>query len=152
MDFIYDRTEQDILNCKQIADEIRNSGIITQEYLLGLKGSINYIDLNRIETNTVTLSNLMNENGYFNVVSTKTNWGIGQLLTLEEVNRIRNNIDGMIDSFYKLTDFVDIVYNNTLDFNQVNALEWDLYWIKYSFEKIVVGYLYSGEIQSGEGV
>ena len=149
---VYDRTITDVEAVKALASEIKSTGIITQEYLDGMKGAVNYIDLNRIETNTQYLSNLLNDNGYTSVIVTpKTNWVVGDLLTLSEINRIRGNIDILIDSFIAFPELIEIVYNNTLDYVQMNAIEFNIYFIKYSFDKIVSGFIYSGEINSGEG-
>ena len=70
--------------------------------------------------------------------------------TRGEVDRIRRNVDALQAGFYSLPDWREIVYNNTLGYEQANALEWDLYTIYVWLERMVAAFVYAGEIYAGE--
>lgn len=89
------------------------------------KGHFNAADLTRIEQWTQYLSDLLLAYGYSVPVTTK-DWTMADYPTRGEVDRIRANIDALQAGFYALPDWREIVYNNTLDFGQANAMEWDL--------------------------
>ena len=90
------------------------------------KAYYNAADLNRVELWTQYLAGLLHSYGYTVPVTVKTNWTVYDVPFLEDINRIRTNVDALQTGFYSLPDWREIVYNNTLDFNQANALEWDL--------------------------
>lgn len=80
--------------------------------------------LNRIEQWIAYLAGKLHAYGYTVTVTTRT-WTITDFPTRTEVDRIRANIDALQTGFYSLPDWREIVYNNTLDFNQANVWEWD---------------------------
>ena len=67
-----------------------------------------------------------------------------------EIDRIRHNVDNLQQGFYSLPDWREIVYNNTIDFNQANALEWDLQTIDIWLQRMMAAFFYCGELYSGE--
>ena len=58
-----------------------------------------------------------------------------------EIDRIRRNVDALQTGFQSLADWRDIIYNNTMDFNQANALEWDLQRIYDWLQAMASGFL-----------
>lgn len=109
----------------------------------------NVADWNRIESWTDYLAEQLHAYGYIATVTTKA-WTMTDFLTRTEVDRIRANIDALQTGFYSLPDWREIVYNNTLDFNQCNAFEWDLHAIDVWLGRMVAAFVYAGEIYSGE--
>lgn len=85
----------------------------------------NVADWNRIESWTAYLAEQLHAYGYIATVTTKA-WTMTDFPTRTEIDRIRTNIEALQTGFYSLPDWRDIMYNNTLDFNQCNAWEWDL--------------------------
>ena len=57
-----------------------------------------------------------------------------------EIDRIRHNVDNLQQGFYSLPDWREIVYNNTIDFNQANALEWDLQTIDIWLQRMMAAF------------
>lgn len=109
----------------------------------------NVADWNRIESWTAYLAGKLHAYGYTVTVTTRT-WTITDFPTRIEVDRIRANIDALQTGFYSLPDWRGIVYNNTLDFNQSNAMEWDLHTIDVWLGRMVAAFMYSNEIYGGE--
>lgn len=110
----------------------------------------NASDLNRVEFATAYLRDRLTEYGYRVSVTVKTDWTRTDTPNTAEINRIRANINALQDGFYSLPDWREIVVNNTLDFEQANALEWNLHAIGVWVERMVGAFWISGELISGE--
>lgn len=87
--------------------------------------------------------------GYYTIPA-HTEWLMSDFPTRTEVDRIRRNVDALQNGFYSLPDWREIVYNNTLGYEQANALEWDLQAIYTWLQRMVASFWYSGEIYGGE--
>ena len=87
--------------------------------------------------------------GYYTIPA-HTEWLMSDFPTRTEVYRIRRNVDALQQGFYSLPDWREIVYNNTLGYEQANALEWDLQAIYTWLQRMVASFMYSGEIYGGE--
>ena len=109
----------------------------------------NASDFNRLETWTTYLAAQLRSYGYSVTVQTRT-WTRTDYPTRGEVDRIRRNVDALQAGFYSLPDWREIVYNNTLGYEQANALEWDLHTIYVWLERMVAAFVYTGEIYAGE--
>lgn len=109
----------------------------------------NAADWNRLETWTAYLAAQLRSYGYSVTVQTRT-WTRTDYPTRGEVDRIRRNVDALQAGFYSLPDWREIVYNNTLGYEQANALEWDLQSIYTWLQRMVASFWYSGEIYGGE--
>lgn len=92
---------------------------------------------NRIEQWTTYLAAQLRSYGYQVPVQTRT-WTREDYPTRSEVDRIRRNVDALQAGFYSLPDWREIVYNNTLNYDQANALEWDLQRL-YDWLRAMVG-------------
>ena len=104
---------------------------------------------NRLEQWTTYLSAQLRSYGYSVTVKTRE-WTRTDYPTRTEVDRIRRNVDALQAGFYSLPDWREIVYNNTLGYEQANALEWDLQSIYTWLQRMVASFWYSGEIYGGE--
>ncbi len=110
---------------------------------------LNTEDLNRIETWTDFLCNYLLSLGYVVHVQTNT-WEMKSIPWKSEIDRIRRNIVTLYNTFHTLPDWRDITFTQSLDFDQVNAMEWDLQTIYTWLSKMAAAFLYSGELYSGE--
>lgn len=97
----------------------------------------NVADWNRIEQWTSYLSAQLRSYGYSVAVETRS-WTREDYPTRGEIDRIRRNVDALQSGFYSLPDWREIVYNNTLNYDQANALEWDLQRL-YDWLRAMVG-------------
>ena len=104
---------------------------------------------NRLETWTTYLAAQLRSYGYAVTVTTRE-WTRTDYPTRTEVDRIRRNVEALQQGFYNLPDWREIVYNNTLGYEQANALEWDLHTIYVWLERMVAAFVYTGEIYAGE--
>lgn len=109
----------------------------------------NAADWNRLEQWTTYLAAQLRSYGYSVTVQTRE-WTRTDYHTRTEVDRIRRNVDALQAGFYSLPDWREIVYNNTLHYDQANALEWDLQAIYTWLQRMVASFWRSGEIYGGE--
>lgn len=115
------------------------------------KGKLSAAMLNRIETWTAYLSGLLAEYGYLAVVDVREEaWQMSDIPTRGDIDRIRRNVDALQTGFYSLPDWREIVYNNTMDYVQANALEWDLQTLYDWLQRMCAAFIYSGEVYGGE--
>lgn len=112
---------------------------------------LNYEDLNRIEDWTRYLAGLLSARGYEIFVKTKV-WSMKSVPYRKEIDRIRKNINRLHQGFYSLPDWREITYTNSLEFAQVNTLEWDLKTIYTWLSRMVAAFYHSGEFSMNEGV
>lgn len=68
-------------------------------------------------------------------------WYQSDIPTRGEIDRIRRNVDALQTGFARLPDWREILYNNTVDFGQANALEWDLQRIYDWMNAMVAAFL-----------
>ena len=79
-------------------------------------------------------------------------WEMKDFPTRSEVDRIRRNVDQLQAGFASIYGWREIVYNNVLNFNQMNALEWDLQQLYACLQRILanVDFIRCGEFFGGE--
>ena len=149
---IFDRTKVQAERVSELNTKM-SKGTATDaeiaEWMQASDGALNYVALGRIEQWTSYLAAQLLTYGYSVTVETRT-WTRTDYPTRTEVDRIRRNVETLQQGFYSLPDWREIVHNNTLDFGQCNALEWDLHTIYVWLGRMVSAFIYSGEIYGGE--
>ena len=151
-ELIFDRTKSDTDRVKALTQKMAQGTAgeaEREEWFDNPKGACNAADLNRIEQWTAYLAEVLQGYGYGVTVHTRT-WAMADFPTRSEIDRIRHNVDALQEGFYSLPDWREIVYNNTLDFGQANALEWDLQRLYVWLERMAGAFVYAGEVYAGE--
>lgn len=115
IDSVYDRTNLDLTNLKNIINKVKVGGYKSlssdeQSYWLAdlVKGALNYTDLNRIENNMKELQEFLISLGYDVDISTKIDWTRNDLIFSEDVTRIMNN--------YEKLSNAALLYNKDIKF------------------------------------
>lgn len=57
--------------------------------------------------------------------------------TRAQIDRLRANVDALRAAFFQVPSWREILYRNTVDFEQANALEWDLQQVKDWLESMI---------------
>lgn len=162
---ITDRVELDIIEAKENPS--------ATDYK---KGNYNFTDLNRLEEWCSYLQKKFNDNGYklnlnlklkyytynelksFKYSSLKEmlfielnrgNWGMTDIPTLSEINRIRDNIQTLKNNLMTRSTLT-IVKNNTMNYNQANILEQILFELDELFTLYEKSLRYCGTFYCGE--
>lgn len=127
---IFDRTSEDVLKVQtydtigfKYLDENQK-----REWMSGLKGALNYFDLNRIEGNTEFLANLYEITG----LTFKTNWQMTDIPERFDFQRIIDNVDVLrtrgkvLDSTPKTPS---LPLNVHTKINDIEKILYDIYWV-----------------------
>lgn len=107
---------------------------------------LNADDLTRIENYTKWIGEMLKYNG-FTTNGTHKTWTEQDIPTRSEIDRIRQNIDNLRTG---LVPWREILYNNNVDYEQVNVWEWDLKSLLAWLQAILKSLFYSAELRSGE--
>lgn len=130
-DLIYDREQKDVVNKTK-------------------KGYYNYNDLNRIEEWCKYLASFFNTYNYPIIIQVKTDWTRNDFPTLQQINRIRNNVTLLKTTFFSYKNTPTINYKTTMNYTDANHIEKilkDLDVILTSFMQI---FAYSGIANSDQ--
>ena len=130
-DLIFDRTQSDVSRVQSLTQKMIAGTATEAEKEEGLggkmKGAWTAADLSRMEARTAYLYDVLLQYGYTAVTTPQQGeWTESDTPTRSDIDRIRRNADALQTGFQQIGDWRDIIYNNTMDFNQANALEWDL--------------------------
>lgn len=112
---------------------------------------LNFWDLNRIEYNTRYCYDWLQQQGYgTQTLTTKTDWTKEDIPLWSDILRVRQNVDYLQECFFAIPEWREILYNNTIDADQMNAFEWDLHLIDLWLSRLVSMFVYSGDVYAGE--
>lgn len=112
------------------------------------KGCFNVSDINRIENNSRYIADRLNVLKYTNTIETKV-WDMYGVPNVTEITRLINNVAKIISAYYKPADAPNLP-NTLLTFEQVNALEKNLYLIKHLIDDEENQYRHCGTFNCGE--
>ena len=154
LQLITDRTEEDVA----IVKSMTNRGVLDwsdeelTEYLAGLKGAYNAVDLNRVESAVEYISERFIQTGYnYPIPQIKNIWSIEEIMSIEDTQRYLSNIETMRDMI-ALPEYTPTVAKNMENFTytKANDLEKILEIVDQHITKMEQAYLYSGDIFGGE--
>jgi hypothetical protein len=138
---IIDRTSEDVKSLKLLMSEIIEVGWdnISQSkkdsWLTLSKGAINAQDLLRIEQNIDYIVQQLGILGISVSIDTSNpNWGLGMYITLSQFNKIRNNVNSIKSAWYSLPTSPILKFTNTVDFNDANDIEKNIFDLKYMLD------------------
>ena len=127
---VFDRTSNDVLKV-QTYDTIGFKYLSNEqkiEWMNGLKGALNFKDLNRIENNMEFLANLYEiEN-----INFKTNWSYIDISSRLDFQRIVDNLKVLVNRGKALKTTPEIPELPLNFYQKINDLEkilYDLYWV-----------------------
>ena len=139
---VYDRTLADVEYARQQLKKNLND--------VDYKGCLNATDLTRVEHNTRYLADELNKLYYFNSISTQNSWEWGNAPNTTSITRIINNINKILTAYQKPSNSPTLP-TTLLTYEQVNALEKNLYLIKEMLDNMVVSFRQCGTFGCGEG-
>ena len=112
-----------------------------------LKGCFNLLDLTRIEDNITYLAETMESFSYAPNIRGKQ-WNRVDMPTQNDMSRIIENIRSLISAFYS-PDKPPSLPNTMLSYNDINAIEENLYLIKQMLDCMQTSFKKVGTIKSG---
>lgn len=89
--------------------------------------SYSYVDRNRVETATAAMAELVTNEGYWVVITTKTNWDLttrswANWVSLENITRYLDNVKAIERAYYPVSG-VELPEDIYFDFHGANAIE-----------------------------
>lgn len=157
IDLIFDRTQEDVTPLEALHAKAFKFGynfLTAQEKAFWNghpKGGYDWADYKRVETATQYLNTLLMRNGYGTTLSIKTNWTNSDLQNRADIDRIRNNIKNLRDILANFPEWLEILYNASMDFEQANVLEWNMFQIDLWLERMIAAMSrYCGESYCAE--
>jgi hypothetical protein len=112
-----------------------------------LKGCLNLLDLNRIEGNIAYLAEKMESYSYAPNIHGKQ-WARGDMPNQNDMSRIVENIRSLIAAFYSPANPPSLP-TTMLSYNDINAIEHNLFLIKQMLDCMVSSFKAVGTIKSG---
>ena len=112
------------------------------------RGCFNVADINRIENNVRYIADRLNVMKYSNSIETKS-WDMYGLPNITEVNRLINNVYKIIQAYYQPLG-APVLPTTLLTFEQVNALEKNIYMIKHLIDNEENEFRHCGTFNCGE--
>lgn len=125
---ITNRLAADVNTAKTLTNKIKNGETLspTEEELVrnGLKGTYYFKDLNRVESACEDIMNRLKNNAYYVNIQTKIDWNNEDILSIEELNRIKNNLETLKNAYYvlKTTPTTDTT-KKTINYKDANDME-----------------------------
>lgn len=145
---VFDRTQEDVDFAIKTIEEWINTDIAGKLFVLyDLKGCLNVSDINRIENNIAYLAEILISHGYYPNVVTKT-WTNTGLPTENDIERIIKNLHEILNSFY-VSQKAPAVPKNLLSYEEVNAIEENLFITKELIDIMLNSFKVSGAFYSG---
>lgn len=152
--FIYDRNTSDVARVEALRIKVRNRTATAEEnieWLSSLKGAYNETDLNRIGRIMNELSNLLNQYGYYNSVSAKQNWQVGDKPNPSDMENFINNLSSLKNSFNYIPESPQVPLDMvSLTYEEANNIEKILYEIDRVIKELKLNLIYSGVANMGQ--
>lgn len=112
------------------------------------KGYYNYTDLNRVETWCEYLANLLTSYSYPVSITIKKDWNMSDLPNVNDVERIRSNVNAIKTAFHAYTDVPENLNYTTIA--KANAIEKILSEIDFLTKNMISYFRYSNTFNAGE--
>lgn len=112
------------------------------------KSYYNYTDLNRIETWCEYLANLLNSYSYPVSITIKKNWNMSDLPNVNDMERIRSNVNAIKTVFHAYTNIPENLEYMTIE--KANDIEKILSEIDFLTKNMISSFRYSNTFDSGE--
>ena len=139
---VFDRTIDDVEYAKQQLEKNINN--------VDYKGCFNVNDLLRIENNTRYLADSLNDLYYRNTIETEKNWITSSVPNVANITRIINNLNKIFTAYHKPSNAPNLP-TTLLTYEQVNALEKNLFMIKEMLDNMTASFKQCGTFGCGEG-
>ena len=149
---IFDRTQNDVDTAILLRDtKVKNFEELTESEIATLeKGTLTINTLNRIESKQEELKNLFNDIGYWNTPISTRQWAYADIFEGTQFDRILNNLEILIKSFFIYKDTPNVPDNNYRKYQTINDVEKIIYDLDVMINDVKSNYRECGTFESGE--
>lgn len=153
LNLITDRTQADVDYVARISAK-GWSGMTDSEkseWLLGLKGSYNYTDLNRVGNAVTYVSGRLTDAGYFVPVSPKIDWTDSDIPKESDMQTYLEDVEILRSALTVLPETPEVPEDmEELTYEEANDIERILLVVDALITNMINAYFYSNEINCGE--
>ena len=154
IDLIYDRTISDVNRVEYLRQKVKDRTATQEEiaeWLTPLKGAYNFADLNRVGEAMNYLADALNDFGYYNAVSAKTDWVITDKPNPEQMEKYINDLNELKKCFYVSSTTPQTPSNMvSLTYEKANDIEKILVDIEKIFKSMQNYYVFCGVGNCGQ--
>lgn len=150
--FVYDRTQEDVIRAIELNGKMLDRTITKEEkeeWMAGIKGALNLLDLQRIEWNTRLISD-------FELIKLSVSvkeWNRGDIPKVSDFVRILDNVQNIRDSWAIMSDTPQTPKQPMTTYSKWNDVEKIMHDITYTYARSVGALYYtSNDIYAGEGI
>ena len=149
---IFDRTQNDVDTAILLRDtKVKNFEELTEREIATLeKGTLTINTLNRIESKQEELKNLFNDMGYWNTPISTRQWAYADIFEGTQFDRILNNLEILIKSFFIYKDTPNVPDNNYRKYQTINDVEKIIYDLDVMINDVKSRYKRCGTFRCGE--
>ena len=149
---IFDRTQNDVDTARILRDtKVKNFEALTETEIATLeKGTLTINTLNRIEAKQDELKNLFNDMGYWNTPISTRQWAYADIFEGTQFDRILNNLEILIKSFFIYKDTPNVPDNNYRKYQTINDVEKIIYDLDVMINDVKSRYKRCGTFRCGE--
>ena len=111
-----------------------------------------HIDLSRVEQNLHELARVLRQQGSEILILERLYWKMTDFPTISEINRIRRNINTVVDRLSQLPGVPRLIEDNSgyFDYESANEIERNIEGLKRVLDGALLLYRYCGTTQCGE--
>lgn len=149
--FVYDRTQKDVLRVVELNEKYLNRTITEEEkeeWISGIKGALNVLDLNRIEWNT----RLIGEFELLRLSVRTRSWKQGDLPRASDFVRILDNVQRVRSAWAVMSDTPQTPEQPLTAYQKWNDIERIMHDIVFTYGRSIGDLSYCGEIYAGKGI
>lgn len=148
---IFDRIQNDIDTAISLRSRLQNDEALTSAEIQQLeRGTLTYNTLNRIEEKQAELKNLFTEMGYYSPKIVNKSWNGYRYFRQADFNRILENMQTLVNSFFVYFDTPKIPENNYRKYQVINDTEKILFDLDVMINDIKSRYRECGTFECGE--
>ncbi len=149
--FVYDREQKDVLRVAELNGKYLNRTITAEEkeeWIAGIKGALNVLDLQRIEWNT----RLIGEFEMLKLSVSVKQWNYGDIPKVSDFIRILDNVQKIRDAWAVMSDTPQVPKRPLTAFQKWNDVEKIMHDIAFTYGRAIDDISYCGELYVGEGI
>lgn len=156
LQLITDRTQADVEEAKRIRNKLLEGEPLTEEesaaYLAGMRGAYNASDMNRVGNAVQYIADRLTAERYGVHVNPRIGWTMTDLVRQADWNAYLDDVRhlrGILTLLPTTPEITDAMYDG-IGFIEANHIEQILMDLDFMITRIILNYVYAGEVFSGE--
>lgn len=156
LQLITDRTQADVEEAKRIRNKLLEGKPLTEEesaaYLAGMRGAYNASDMNRVGNAVQYIADRLTAERYGVHVNPRIGWTMTDLVRQADWNAYLDDVRhlrGILTLLPTTPEITDAMYDG-IGFIEANHIEQILMDLDFMITRIILNYVYAGEVFSGE--